>query len=140
MAICAPVNPCPCQNWSIAPGEQLPLTIDWSGWLASVPGFSLHSIKTVELVDLNTNPPVPIDSDNPDAPIRLVSGMDVDPPNSQPGFALIVAGVATQFIIEASPDVAIGRAYRLNLRVNARDCNGRKIAPWDCVFITIALV
>lgn len=136
MALCQPVNPCPCQNWTIAPGDTLPLTIDWSGWLATVPGFSLNSVATVELLDLNVNPPAPADEDD----IAIVSGMDVDPTNGEPGFTQIIAGVATQLLIQADKDVPVGQAYRLNIQINARDCNGRKISVWDCVFISISLV
>lgn len=136
MALCQPVNPCPCQNWTIAPGDTLPLTIDWSGWLATVPGFTLNSVATVELLDLNVNPPAPADEDD----IAIVSGMDVDPTNGEPGFTQIIAGVATQLLIQADIEVAVGHAYRLNIQINARDCNGRKISVWDCVFISISLV
>lgn len=136
MALCQPVNPCPCQNWTIAPGDTLPLTIDWSGWLATVPGFTLNSVATVELLDLNVNPPAPADEDD----IAIVSGMDVDPTNGEPGFTQIIAGVATQLLIQADKDVPVGHAYRLNIQINARDCNGRKISVWDCVFISISLV
>jgi hypothetical protein len=35
--LCQPINPCAaCHPWSIAPGDQQPLYIDWGGWLASV--------------------------------------------------------------------------------------------------------
>lgn len=144
MAICAPVNPCPCQNWSIAPGDTWPLTIDWSSYFASMPGFSLNTVASVELLDLNVNPPVPVDPDDEDAPIRIVSGMTPDPdPPPQPGFAKLLVSedyAAIQFLIEASDDAPIGSAYRLNVKVIGRDCDGRKIPVGDCVFITISMV
>lgn len=135
MTICQPINPCPCHPWSLAPGDQQPLFVDWSGWLASVPGYALNSVLAAELLDLNVSPPAPA---NPDE-MALVSGMDVDPVPSTPGFTNIV-GTATENLIKAGTDVAVGRAYRLNLAVAARDCNGRKITAQDCVFITTSQI
>lgn len=132
---CAPINPCPCHPWTIAPGDTQPLFIDWGGWLASVPGYSLNAIESAALTDLNVNPPAPADPDE----MALVSGMDIDPPASQPGFTNIV-GTATENIVKAGADVPVGRAYRLDIAVAARDCNGRKIVAHDCVFITTSLI
>jgi len=100
-----------------------------------VPGYSLNAIESAELLDLNVNPPVPADP----AEMALVSGMDVDPAVSNPGFTNIV-GTATENIVQAGADVPVGRAYRLNIAVAARDCNGRKIVAQDCVFINTSLV
>jgi hypothetical protein len=134
MTICQP-NPCPCHPWSIRPGDQQPLLVDWAGWLASVPGYSLNSVVDAELLDLKVNPPAPADPDE----LALVSGLDVDPPSGNPGFTKIV-GTATENLIRAGTDVPVGRAYRLNLAVAARDCMGRKIRTSDCIFITTSQV
>jgi hypothetical protein len=134
MSLCPPVNPCPCHPWSIAPGDQQPLLIDWAGWLASVPGYTLNSVVGAELLDLNVNPPAPADPNE----IALVSGLDVDPTPGTPGFTHIV-GTATENLILAGADVPVGRAYRLNLSVAARDCFGRKIRT-SCIFITTSQV
>jgi hypothetical protein len=135
MTICAPIQPCPCHPWSIAPGDTQPLYVDWSGWLASVPGYALNAVESAELLDLNVNPPVPADPDE----IALVSGLDVDPVPSTPGFTNIV-GTATENIVKAGADVPVGKAYRMNISVCARDCFGRKIVTSDCVFINVSLI
>jgi hypothetical protein len=102
MTICQPIQPCPCHPWSIAPGDQQPLFIDWGGWLASVPGYALNDIESAELIDLNVNPPAPADPDE----MKLVSGMDVDPVPSTPGFTNIV-GTATENIVKAGAGVPV---------------------------------
>jgi hypothetical protein len=134
MTICQPISPCPCHPWSLAPGDTQPLFVDWSGWLASVPGYTRNAVVGAELLDLNVNPPAPA---NPEE-MALVSGLDVDPVPSTPGFTNIV-GTTTENLVKASADVPVGRAYRLNLSVAARDCSGRKIKTSDCIFITTAL-
>jgi hypothetical protein len=134
MPVCQPVNPCPCHPWAIAPGDTQPLFVDWSAWLASTPGWSLHSVVHARLLDLSTSPPVPADP----AEMALVSGLEPPPPQGAPGRTSIV-GTATENIVRAGADVAVGRAYRLNLSVAARDCNGRKITASDSVYINTAL-
>jgi hypothetical protein len=134
MSLCHPIQPCPCHPWSITPGDQQPLYVDWAGWLATVPGYALNAVEAAELMDLSVSPPVPADPDE----IALVSGMDVEPTPSAPGFTNIV-GTATENLVRAGADVPVGKAYRLNLSVAARDCTGRKIKTSDCIFITTAL-
>jgi hypothetical protein len=135
VSICQPINPCPCHPWAITPGDTQPLFVEWGGWLATVPGYTLNAIESAELIYLNVNPPAPPDP----AEIALVSGLDVNPSQGNPGFTSIV-GTATENIIRVGADVPVGRAYRLNLSVAARDCFGRKIVTCDCVFISTAQV
>jgi hypothetical protein len=109
------------------------LQIDWAQTLAQQPGFFLSSVLSAELLDVNVSPPVAADP----AEISLVSGMDVDPdPPPQPGFTNI-SGTVSQNMIECDEDTAIGRSYRFNIVVIARDCQGRKIKVKDCVFISV---
>lgn len=129
---CPPPSSCCCDLWAIPPGQQLVLTVDWSPALATQPNFSLNSIISADLLDVNQSPAVPA----VDTEISLVSGMDVDPPVSQPGFTNIL-GSFTQNIVKCEADTAIGRSYRLNLVAAARDCNGRKIILTECVFINV---
>jgi hypothetical protein len=99
-----------------------------------VPGYFLNAVVGAELLDLNVNPPAPADPEE----MALVSGLEPPPPQTSPGWTSIV-GTATENLVKAGADVPVGKAYRLNLSVAARDCNGRKIKTSDCIFITTAL-
>ena len=62
---------------------------------------------------------------------------DIDPEVYQPGFANIVNGNVVEFMIWCSPDTPLGHAYRLDMTVVVRDCNGRKAKIRQCVFINV---
>jgi hypothetical protein len=55
-----------------------------------------------------------------------------------PGYGLIVNKVITEFLVQAADNVVVGRTYRLNVRVPARDCDGRKIIARERVQIILA--
>jgi hypothetical protein len=133
VAICAPATSCCCDDWTISPGLTLPLFIDWSVWLASLPGYKLNAIAKVTLCKV-ANPIVAA----PDYEIALVSGREPPPATGNPGWTEILNnGTVTLNIIKAGDDVAIGNLYRLDLTVNARDCDSRVLVLKYCVSIYI---
>ena len=136
MSCCPTAVPC-CQGWALPYGERQPLRIDWSPWIESAPGFSgINEIVTCELTDLNTGmiPPPPADP----VEIALVSGYEVPPAVHNPGFARIINGTIVEVLVEAGFDTRlVMRNYRLDMRVKANDCDGRRIVASDCVVITI---
>jgi hypothetical protein len=137
MALCPPpINPCPCHPWAIGPGETLPLIIDWSAWLASVPGFSLHGVASVVITDLNVSPTVPADADDIDT-VPPLAGW-TPPATDATAAARIINGMASESLIKVGADVPMGRVFRYDIQVTARDCDGRLIAVSDCVFIRVA--
>lgn len=131
---CGPITSCCSMYWSIGAGETLPLQIDWQGFLASVPGYSLNAIESVELVDLMKNPPGPADEDA----IALVSGLATDPETHLPGFGQIIDAKATEFLIRASADIAASSCYRLDVCLGLVNCNGRRLQVCDCVNIQVS--
>lgn len=138
MSYCAPIQCCCKGPWSIGPGETLPMVLDWSRWLASVPGYNLNAVTSAALMDMTVNPPV---AANPDE-IKIVSGMGTDPDPPDNGDAADLVGLipptATQALFEVAPATAIGKQYRFNIAVTARDCDGRKITMQDCVMVVVA--
>ena len=137
MACCPTAVPC-CQGWAIPYGERYPLRIDWSPWIESAPGFtSINEIVSVALVDLNSGmtPYPPADP----VELALVSGYDGAPPAvHNPGFARIINGTIVEVLVEAGDDTRlVGHNYRLDMKVKANDCDGRRIVASDCVVITI---
>lgn len=138
MNFCAPVQCCCKGPWSIGPGETQPLVLEWSRWLGSVPGYNLNAVTAAALMDMTVNPPVPANA----AEIKIVSGMGDDPVPPDNANAAALAGLIppnfTQTLIEVGPDTAIGKQYRFNIAVTARDCDGRKITMQDCVMVVIA--
>src|SRR5262245_1194497 len=139
-AMCAPIVQCCCKGpWSLAPGEIQPLIIDWSRWIASLPGYVANCIDTASLWDMTLAVPAPADP----AIIKMTSGQesaDPDPPDNSDVADLIslVPPSAVQVLISASEQAKIGAQYRLSLCLSARDCDGRRIRMCDCVVITIA--
>src|SRR4051794_19517062 len=133
MAVCAPVDCC-CQPWQISQGETAPLSMDFGPWLQSTGWPAINEIVEAELLDINVASPFP---PAVDTEIKLISGITPDPANSWPGFAVIRGGNIVEFIVETADDVAVGRTYRLNVKVKARDCEGRAIVAKDCVFIYV---
>lgn len=132
MTVCAPVQCC-CDEWTTAPGLTLPLFIDWSIWLASLPGFKLTEVAAAELSKI-ANPVVPA----PPEELDLVSGKTPPPSPAPPGFTeLLSNGTVTLNIVQAGAAVPVGNLYRLDLTVNARDCDGRVIVLKYCVTIYI---
>src|SRR5262245_10958991 len=134
--ICPPIDACACcGRWTIGPGQTLPLLIDWSVWLASIPGFVLRSISKAELLDYTgSSGPVPADP----AKIDLVSGLPVDPTDALPGFTKIIAdAMATQNIVQVADDTPVGSLYRLNITALARDCECRELVLPYCVMINV---
>jgi hypothetical protein len=138
MSYCAPIQCCCKGPWNIGPGETLPMVLDWSRWLASVPGYNINEVKSAALMDMTVNPPVPADA----AVIKIVSGMgdDPDPPDNNDAADLVglIPPTATQALFEVAPDAAIGKQFRFNIAVTARDCDGRKITMQDCVMVVVA--
>jgi hypothetical protein len=138
MNYCAPIQCCCKGPWSIGPGERLPLVMDWSRWLASVPGYNLSSVASAALMDMTVNPPVPANATE----IKVVSGMgdDPEPPDNGNAAALVglIPPVGTQTLFEVDSNTPIGKQYRFNIAVTARDCDGRKITMQDCVMVVIA--
>jgi len=131
--VCGPFTSCCTMFWEANAGETLPLQIDWSGFVGTVPGFALTSVESAEIIDLNKNPPGPAD----DTDIKLVSGMQTDPTNGQPGFAQIIDGRATEFLVWSRPDLPGSRCYRLDICLGLIDCHGRRLQVCDCVNISI---
>lgn len=134
--ICQPVNPCCCDPWQIAPGNTLPLYIDWSTFLASAAGFlGVQAVQSIEILDQNVSPAVPADP----AEIALVSGFTPDPvPPPTPGYTQILQGnTVTMNMVKVDPTVAVGRLYRLNIAIISRDCGGRELVLNYCVAINI---
>lgn len=136
---CAPVQCCCKGPWSIGPGETMPMIMDWSRWLASVPGYNLNEVTKAELLDMMVTPVIPADP----AKLKVTTGIvgdDPDPPNNADVAELVdvLPPTATQALFTAGADATIGSQYRFNISVTARDCDGRKITAVDCVMVVIA--
>ena len=154
---CPPLPQCCCQGpWSIAPGETLPLVIQWQRWIDSVPGYLLQKITEADLYDMTVNPPGPADPDL----IRLDAGPNDEDddddgngddeddeeeeepePNPNEDVAAAIAlqpPYITHTLVAVSLAAPIGKQFRLRLAVTARDCDGRKITMRDCVVIVVA--
>jgi len=138
--VCAPVRRCCCKGpWNIGPGEALPLSIVWSPFIDSLSGYVLHSVAVAELLDMHTTPPQPADPEM----IKITTGIAADDPEDPDNsdvadLIAIIPPVATQAIIEVGEDTPINRQFRLNIAVNARDCDGHVITLRDCFVIVIA--
>lgn len=131
---CPPINPCCCDAWTIAPGETVPLQLSFADRLADSPGFRVNSILSAELTSLNDGPPgTPADPGE----LAIVSGYEVDPSNAQPGFTRITGPDLVWLMLDCAPTTAIGRAYRLDLCVRIRDCEGTGGKLCKCVFINV---
>jgi hypothetical protein len=113
------------------------MVLDWSRWLASVPGYNLNAVTSAALLDMNVNPPAPA---NPDE-IAVVSGQgdDPEPPDNSDTADLIALQppTVTQALFAVAPETPVGRMYRFNIAVTARDCDGRKITMQDCVMVVV---
>jgi hypothetical protein len=113
------------------------MVLDWSRFLASVPGYNLNAVMSAALLDMNVNPPVPA---NP-AEIAIVSGQgdDPDPPDNSDAAELVslMPPQFTQAMFQVGADTPIGRMYRFNIAVTARDCDGRKATMQDCVIVVV---
>jgi hypothetical protein len=142
--LCVPTVQCCCKGpWTIAPGEQLALTITWANWLADPNGgpplYFMNKVDEASLYDMTSGRPTPADPEE----IRVVTGIAADDPdefdnadvadliNLRPPFA-------TEVFILASKDARIGSQYRLSMCVLARDCEGRLQRMCDCFVITVA--
>lgn len=134
MAVCAPISPCACHPWQIGPGETLPLIIDWSVFLSSVPGYALHSVVAATLTNLNATPTTPADPDEIDTvpPIATAQPWTGDNPPVK-----VIGGIATEAIIEVASDVALNSVYRFDISVQLKGCDGRILVVKDCVFIQV---
>lgn len=137
--MCTPPVQCCCKGpWNLAPGDIQPLAIDWSQWLTSVPDYRLKAVLEASLIDMGERPPVPADADV----IKIVSGMgdDPDPPDNADAGKLVnvVPPYHTHVLLEAARDAEVGSLYRLNICVQAMDCDGRKLRHCDCVVVAIA--
>lgn len=137
MAACAPVSPCACHPWSIRPGEQLPLVIDWSVFLASVPGYVLNSVVEATITDLNLNPPVIVDPDLIDTvpPLATAKPWTGDNPPVR-----IFGDSLTEAIVEVDADVPLNNVFRFDITVQLKGCDGRVLKVKDCVFIQVSLL
>lgn len=136
MVQCFPVNPCPCANWFIGPGEQLPLVFDWSSYLQTVPGYALYSVSEATLTDLNAPPtqtPVPADPAKIDTEPALATPQPWDREN---GPVRVIAGVATEAIIKTGGDT-LGQVYRFDMAVTLKGCDGRVLVKRECAFIQV---
>lgn len=134
MAMCAPINPCACHPWQVGPGETLPLVIDWSVFLSSVPGYALHTVLSATLTNLNVTPTVPAlpaDIDTVPAVATAQPWTGDNPP------VKIVNGVATEAIIKVAAGVALSSVYRFDISVQLKGCDGRVLVVKDCVFIQV---
>src|SRR5262245_43954439 len=114
-AMCAPIVQCCCKGpWTIAPGETQPIIMDWSPWIASVPGYNINKVDTAALWDMNVSPPVP---SNPNV-IKIVSGQSDDPdtPDNSEAAALLglIPPYGVQALIEVGEGAQIGFQYRLS--------------------------
>lgn len=136
MAVCAPISPCACHPWQIQPGETLPLLIDWSVFLSSVPGYALHSVVAATLTDLNVNPTMPADPAQIDTvpPIATPQPWTGDNPPVK-----VVQGVATEALIHVDEDVPLSSVFRFDITVQLKGCDGRNLQVKDCVFIQVLL-
>jgi len=138
-AMCNPVQQCCCKGpWTIGPGETLPLILDWSQWLTSLPGYNLNKVVEMSLFDMTVNPPEPADPEE----IVVVSGTGDDPEEPDNSDVADLAGLippyGVQAIVSVFSETEIGKQYRLGLAVAARDCDGRRIIQRDCVVIVVA--
>jgi hypothetical protein len=113
------------------------MLLDWSRWLASVPGYNLNAVASAALLDMNVNPPAPASPTE----IAVVSGQgdDPEPPDNSDvaGLVSLMPPTVTQALFSVDADTAIGRMYRFNIAVTARDCDGRKITMQDCVMVVV---
>lgn len=135
MNACAPIMCSCCEFWPVRPGTTSPLTIDWSRWLNSVPGF--NGISRVLAADLSSN--IPGEDTVDPLKIKLTSGFTPElTPEEPPGWAY-VDGATTQVLVSVAPDVPIGTSYRLDMTVQAVDCGRRAITANSCVIISIQL-
>ena len=130
------------------------MILDWSRWLASVPGYNLNAVASATLMDMTVTPP----SIANESEICIVTGMEPDvrinplsDPIATPQIAIdpsrnahgdvataILPPVATQTLFKVGDKTAIGKQYRFNISVTARDCDGRRITQTDCVMVVIA--
>lgn len=137
MAACAPVSPCACHPWSLRPGEQLPLVIDWSVFLSSVPGYALHSVVSASLTNLNTNPPGPADPDDIDTVPTIETAMPWTGDN--PPVRIYGEGL-TEAIIKLDSSVPLNNVFRFDITVQLKGCDGRVLQVSDCVFIQASML
>ena len=134
---CGPLSSCACLGpFEMRPGEIQPLQIDFTGYLGTVPGFNLSAIEEAEVIDLFKNPPAPA----ADTDIMLTSGLPVDPPVHQPGFVNILEGKAIEVLVWTSPDLPVGRCFRIDFLLAFVDCSGRKLNLRECMIVLIVNV
>ena len=138
---CGPPVQCCCKgSWNIGPGERLPLIVAWSPLINSVPGYTLSDVSSASLMDMNAQPIVPADPEI----IKVTSGKagvdetELDNEDVSDQITISPTFVTTQAIIEVSPKASVGKMYRLNICVMARDCEGHDIRMCDCYVISIA--
>lgn len=135
--ICAPVNPCCCDPWHIAPGSQWPLDLYWQDVISKIPGFmGIRAIKSATLLDQTVNPPVAADP----LKIKLTSGLTPEPdPPSQPGHTqILLQNMMTRNMVSVAPETPIGSVYRFDICASVRDCDGVEMILCYCVSIIVS--
>jgi|GEM_PF-2123424 len=145
---CPPVPQCCCVGpWTIKPGETQPLVLQWQRWIDSVPGYIVNKVTSADLYDMTVNPPGPADpeliwleTDAEDENSDSNGGNDdIDNPNVDVAGAInIQPPYVTHTRVSVALEAPIGKQFRLNLAVTARDCDGRKITMRDCVVIVVS--
>jgi len=135
-AMCAGVQQCCCKGpWNIGPGETLPLALDWSPWLASVPGFNLSEVAEASITDMTVNPPAAPEAEI----IKLVLSRNDDEPDNTDVADLIriFPPSATIANVAVGLDARIGAQFRLDMAMTAKDCAGESITMRDCFVIVV---
>lgn len=126
--LCSPAACCCLDTVSIKPGEIAPIWIDWSGWLRSAAGFKLWGDVTIVLQNNNVNPIV-------DAlPAEIDTVPSLATPNVEHGK---IVGDTTKIIVSVGAATALNRIYRMNVTVQARDCDGVIIQRTECLLFRI---
>lgn len=131
---CTPDPACNCHPWSIGSGETWPLRIDWTAWLASIPGYQMFGVPSITIENLNVSPATSADPEEIDT-VPSYLGEQV-PPDVATRFVGPMRNIS-ETLIAVGADVQVGRLYRLNINVSAKDCDNRVVNIKDCVFIRI---
>jgi hypothetical protein len=137
---CGPPVQCCCKGpFNIGPGETLPLIVQWSPIINSVPDYRLSRVTRASLWDMNANPVVPADP----SIIRLtpdgISNDEEESDNEDVADQITIEPPwFTTALVRVAKGAIIGRQYRLNICVALRDCRPRELEICDCYVIVIA--
>jgi hypothetical protein len=117
----------------IKPGETTALAIDWSDWLARMPGQ-----WTLTPIAANSGATPPIVASPAAAVIDLATQLAPAVATDLQVSSLEINGGSLSMLVSAAPGVAIRRMFRLDFTVSARDCAGRVVTGVESVLVIIS--